>query len=382
VVILERAAKVLGKVKISGGGRCNVCHAEFDPAELVKAYPRGSKALRGPFHQFASGDTVAWFSERGVELKIEADGRMFPVTDSSQTIIDCLRKAAADAGVRVLTQVNTAGLEKLPEGGWQVQGSDGKVYRADRLLLAPGSSTRIWDELGGLGHTIIPPVPSLFTLNITDARLEGLAGIAVGAEITAEGTKLRQSGPVLITHWGLSGPAVLRLSAWGARDLAEVGHRFVARVNWVPRFTPETMEQELKDQRDESPKQQVGTHGRYDLPGRLWKRLVEAAGIPEGQKWAETGNPQLRQLAGQLCAARFQVDGKSTFKEEFVTAGGVKLSEVNFKTMESKVLRGLYFAGEVLDIDAITGGFNFQAAWTTGWIAGNAMGEAGDRSPS
>jgi hypothetical protein len=375
VTILERAAEVLGKVKISGGGRCNVCHAEYIPSELAKAYPRGSKALLGPFHRFASGDTVGWFSERGVDLKTEDDGRMFPITDSSQTIIDCLLDAAAKAGVRVIRKVNIGSVSQNGAGKWRLEGSDGQSFEADRILLAPGSSPRIWKQMEQLGHSIIPAVPSLFTLNIKDPRLEGLPGIALEAEISAEGTKLLESGPVLITHWGLSGPAVLRLSAWGARILAEQGHKFVARVNWVPGFRPDEMEAELRGFREEVPRQQVSAHTRFGMPGRLWKRLVDAAGIGEVQKWAETGNSHLRELAGQLCAAKFQVTGKSTFKEEFVTAGGVKLSEVDFKTMQSKLFPGLYFAGEVLDIDAITGGFNFQAAWTTGWIAGNAMGE-------
>lgn len=376
VTILERAGEVLGKVKISGGGRCNVCHAEYIPSELAKSYPRGSKALLGPFHRFASGDTVGWFSERGVELKTEADGRMFPVTDSSQTIIDCLQSAANQAGVRVVRKVNIGSIERSESGKWLLDGGEGQHYEADRVLLAPGSSPRIWKQLEQLGHAVIPAVPSLFTLNIKDARLEGLPGIAVEGEISAEGTKLLESGPILITHWGLSGPAILRLSAWGARILADQGHRFVARVNWVPGYRLEQMEEALRGYRDEVPRQQVGTHTRLGLPGRLWKRLVSASGIREDQKWAETGNAQLRELAGQLCAGRFQVSGKSTFKEEFVTAGGVKLSEVDFKTMQSKLFPGLYFAGEVLDIDAITGGFNFQAAWTTGWIAGHAMGGA------
>lgn len=375
VTILERAGEVLGKVKISGGGRCNVCHAEYIPAELAKSYPRGSKALLGPFHRFASGDTVGWFSERGVELKTENDGRMFPVTDSSQTIIDCLRGAASDAGVKVIGKVNIGTVNRNESHKWQLDGSDGQRYEADRILLAPGSSPRIWKQLGELGHTIVPAVPSLFTLNIKDDRLEGLPGIAVEGEISAEGTKLQESGPILITHWGLSGPAVLRLSAWGARVLADRDHRFVAKVNWVAGFRPEEMETELRKIREEVPRQQVSTHTRFGLPGRLWKRLVSSSGIGESQKWAETGNAHLRELAGQLCAARFQVNGKSTFKEEFVTAGGVKLAEVDFKTMQSKLFPGLYFAGEVLDIDAITGGFNFQAAWTTGWIAGHAMAE-------
>jgi predicted Rossmann fold flavoprotein len=374
VILLERAAKVLGKVKISGGGRCNVCHAEYDPRELVKSYPRGSKALLGPFHRFCSGDTQGWFESRGVALKTEPDGRMFPVTDSSQTIIDCLTGAAAEAGVEVFTQSNVTALQPQPSGKWSVS-TTREDYICDRVLLAPGSNNRIWDLLADLGHHIVPPVPSLFTLNIKDERLQGLPGIATEAEVRATGTKLHESGPLLVTHWGLSGPAVLRLSAWGARILAERKHQFELRVNWVPGHHPQSMEDALRQLREAHPRQQLGTRSRFDLPGRLWKRLVEAAGIPEDRKWAETGNAQLRKLAAELCDGLYQVAGKSTFKEEFVTAGGVRLSEVNFRTMESKLLPGLYLAGEILDIDAITGGFNFQAAWTTGWIAGQALAE-------
>ncbi|HHG83333.1 MAG TPA: NAD(P)/FAD-dependent oxidoreductase [Bacteroidetes bacterium] len=376
VRILERAGKVLAKVKISGGGRCNLCHAAYDPSELVKAYPRGEKALLGPFYQFCSGDTVAWFAERGVETKTESDGRMFPVTDSSQTIIDCLEGAAEAAGVVVTRHCNVNGLAQEADGKWRVNTEDGQCFVADQVLVAPGSSQKLWAALADLGHTIVSPVPSLFTFNVKDERLKDLPGLAMEAEVTVPGTKLRETGPVLITHWGLSGPAVLRLSAWGARALAGQDYRFTVQVNWAPGLHLDAVANLLREARDTHPKRQVAANSLLGMPARLWKRLVQHSGIATEQRWAETGNKVLLRLAENLGAGKFAVTGKSTFKDEFVTAGGVKLAEVNFKTMESKLFPGLFFAGEILNIDAITGGFNFQAAWTTGWIAGKAMGES------
>ncbi len=375
VVILERGKEALGKVKVSGGGRCNVTHACFDASELIKRYPRGGRELLGPFHRFGCGDTVEWFEQRGVRLKTESDGRMFPVTDNSQTIMDCLWDAARKAGVKIFLQQRVEGLlppsEQQP--AWTVRTKDQVLY-ADRLMLATGSSTAVWEWLRELGHTIVPPVPSLFTFNIKDPRILGLEGISVPLATTAvEGTKLNDAGPLLITHWGLSGPAILRLSAYGARELAERNYDFQLLVNWTGQ-EPDAIKMTLESSRKNDARKQVFPQAMFGLPSRLWRSLVTAAGILPETKWADLNKQQFQGLLAQLTAARFQVRGKSTFKEEFVTAGGVSLREVNFKTFESKLLSGLYFAGEVLDIDAVTGGFNFQAAWTGGWIAGEAMG--------
>ena len=377
VLILEAGLEVLNKVKISGGGRCNLTHACFVPKELSKYYPRGERELIGPFHRFCSGDTVDWFEKRGVATKIEEDGRMFPVTDNSQTIVDCLWESAHRAGVQVLLRQRVQELEPPQEGRqhWLVHTKD-KNYMADAVLIAAGSSPAMWKLLAELGHAIIEPVPSLFTFNIKDQRIEGLPGLAVPkATVSVQGSKLKASGPLLITHWGMSGPAILRLSAWGARELAALKHQFAIRVNWLG-LSLEMVREELEARRSDSPKKQVLSNPQFGLPARLWRSLASAAGIGEQLRWMETGNKALNKLADELAAGLYAVNGKSTFKEEFVTAGGVDLKEVDFKTFQSKLFPGLYFAGEVLDIDAITGGFNFQAAWSGGWIAGEAMSMA------
>ncbi len=374
VLILEAGLEVLNKVKISGGGRCNLTHACFVPKELSKYYPRGERELIGPFHRFCSGDTVDWFEKRGVATKIEEDGRMFPVTDNSQTIVDCLWESAHRAGVQVLLRQRVQQLDPPQEGRqhWLVHTKD-KNYLADAVLIAAGSSPAMWKLLAELGHAIVEPVPSLFTFNIKDPRIEGLPGLAVPkATVSVQGSKLKASGPLLITHWGMSGPAILRLSAWGARELAALKHQFAIRVNWLG-LSLEMVREELEARRSDSPKKQVLPNPQFGLPARLWRSLASAAGIGEQLRWMETGNKALNKLADELAAGLYAVNGKSTFKEEFVTAGGVDLKEVDFKTFQSKLFPGLYFAGEVLDIDAITGGFNFQAAWTGGWIAGEAM---------
>jgi len=379
VVILEKGRDVLQKVKVSGGGRCNVTHACFDPRELVKSYPRGSKALHGPFSRFQPGDTIGWFEQRGVKLKIEEDGRMFPVTDSSQTIINCLNQAASKAGVQVLMGENAVSVTppKAPNGTWLVASQNSSVFQTKKIMFATGSSTRIWEMLRELGHNIVPPVPSLFTFNIKDARIAGLMGLSVpSATVQVLGEKLKATGPLLITHWGMSGPGILRLSAWGARILAEKNYKFDVEINWL-NSTVEEMVDEMNDLKLTSPKKFVAAQCPFPtLPRRLWESLVAACGIATDLRWADISKEKLRKLATELAAGRYQVNGKSTFKEEFVTAGGVDLDEVNFKTFESKIHPGLYFAGEVLDIDGITGGFNFQAAWTGGWLAGMAAGEA------
>lgn len=388
VTIYEATAHLLAKVKVSGGGRCNVTHACFEPRELVKRYPRGARELLGAFSRWQPRDTVEWFEARGVKLKTEADGRMFPVTDSSQTIIDCLMGAARQAGVVIRTNCGVKGVERgvpaaLAEnasGGsvppFQLRLTTGETVLADRLLLAAGGnrSNAGFTIAAQFGHTIEPPVPSLFTFNIKDPRLVDLAGVSV-EEATTEvvGQKLKERGPLLVTHWGVSGPAILKLSAWGARSLSECAYRFTLRVNWAPQYNTETARAALEQARANNPKKQITTWCPLGLPSRLWEKLVTAAGLAPDAIWTGIGNAPLRALAAQVCEAEFAVDGKSTFKEEFVTCGGVRRTEVDFKTMESRLVSGLHFAGEFLDVDGITGGFNFQNAWTTGWLAGKAM---------
>lgn len=374
VSILERGKDVLQKVKISGGGRCNVTHACFLPSELVKNYPRGEKALLGPFMRFSAQDTIDWFAQRGVKLKMEDDGRMFPTTNNSQTIVDCLERAADAANVKILRGYRVEDLEYI-DNQWLVK-TNRQSFTADKVLIAAGSSTAVWDLLKKLGHTIIEPVPSLFTFNIKDKRIDGLAGLSVPlATVQVEGTKLKTQGPLLITHWGMSGPAILKLSAWGARHLHDAKYEFKIRINWTGKLNAEEVKIELTDNfKTKYLKKQIDKTPQYNISTRLWQRFLEAANIPETMIWADISKKQIQNLAEQLTQSTYEVKGKSTFKDEFVTAGGVKLDEVNFKTFESKRLPNLYFAGEILDIDAITGGFNFQAAWTGGWIAGEAMG--------
>ena len=373
VLLLEKGKDVLGKVLISGGGRCNVTHACFDANELATNYPRGSKELLGPFHKFQPGDTMEWFADRGVELKIEADNRVFPVTDSSSTIADCLIEMAEAAGVEVRTGSGVRAFTQIEDGTWHILTTKGETFKANKILVAPGSSKVIWDQLKKMGHKIIPPVPSLFTFNIKDSRIKGLSGISLpNATIQVASSDLEASGPLLITHWGMSGPAVLRLSAWGARELNDRFYRFPILVNWIGR-DEEMVVADFMQQKKESGKKRIGNHAHYEVPLRLWKSMVAAAGIGNTATWGDISAKEIKALASELCSAVFQVTGKSTFKEEFVTAGGVDLKDVNFKTFSSKVVSNLYFAGEILDIDGITGGFNFQAAWTGGFLAGHAM---------
>lgn len=371
VTIFERGKSVLEKVRVSGGGRCNVTHACFDARVLVNFYPRGQRELLGPFMQFGPEDTVAWFEGRGVRLKTEADGRMFPLSDDAQTIIDCLTQAAQTAGVQVLTSTRVDKIEPLPDGRWRIAG---QVF--DKIMLATGSSTAAWDWLKDLGHSLVAPVPSLFTFNTKDTRLRELSGVSVPmAGLSIPGTKLAAEGPLLVTHWGLSGPAVLRISAWGARNLYALNYKFPLEINFLPEKDPQTVSKLLAAVKQENGKKMLAPNPMFNLPSRLWVRLVEAADIPAERRWADLGKAELQQLTAQLMQATFQITGKSTFKEEFVTAGGVSLKELNFKTFESRVCPNLYLAGEVLDIDAITGGFNFQAAWTGGYLAGLSMAE-------
>ena len=375
IAILERGKEVLTKVKVSGGGRCNVTHAEFMPDDLIKKYPRGEKELLGPFHQFMTGDTIAWFADRGVELKIEEDGRMFPVTDSSQTIIDCFLDEVKTQGVGIYRQQSVKDIRK-GDGLWQIE-TNSAVYSARKVVIATGSNPKIWELLKNLGHTIVPPVPSLFTFNIVDDRIADLSGIATEAtvDIMDDNDKiiLSSEGPLLITHWGMSGPAILKLSAWGARLLEPMRYNFRIRVNWLNRFDSEEVENHLRSAKLEKAKKKVSGSATMELPKRLWQKLVRAAGIDELTIWADLTKVQINDLVAELTSGIYKVEGKSTFKEEFVTAGGVELKEVNFKTFESKILPDMYFAGEVLNIDAITGGFNFQNAWTGGYLAAKAI---------
>jgi hypothetical protein len=375
VVLLEATAHPLAKVRVSGGGRCNVTHACFEPRELVKKYPRGGRELLGAFHRWQPRDMIAWLAERGVETKTEEDGRMFPITDDSATIVDCLTRAAQQAGVQLVTTLGVRSAERAGAGFWLTL-TDGSGQRCDRLLLATGGnrSSAGFTIAEKFGHTIEPLLPSLFTFHLDDPRLIGLSGVSLeNAAVSVPGTKLRTDGPLLITHWGLSGPAILKLSAWGARELAAVNYEFPLVLNWTGTHTRDSLVRELTAVREKNPKKQITTWSPLAMPQRLWERLVVSAGLAATTPWAQIGNAALGSLAAQLTAAEMKVVGKSTFKEEFVTCGGVRLAEVDFRAMESRLCPGLHFAGEVLDIDGVTGGFNFQAAWTTGRIAGEAM---------
>jgi predicted Rossmann fold flavoprotein len=376
VTILEKGPQFLSKVRISGGGRCNVTHACFEPRELARRFPRGEQELISTFNRFQASDAVDWFESRGVKLKVENDGRMFPTTDSSQTIIDCLLRAATEASVKLRINCGVSSVLRSGNGTFDVGLTNGEVLECDRLLLATGGCrTPALGQLAvSLGHTLEPPVPSLFTFHVQVSWLRELAGISV-AEVEAEipGTGLRERGPLLITHWGVSGPVILRLSAWGAPRLNALEYRFPLRLNWLPKLSLKEIENEFASRRSAHAARQIAKNPIGSLPARLWEQLVIAAGIAPDTRWAELSRQGQHALINQLVRTELPATGKSLNKDEFVTCGGVKLSEVNFKTMESRICPGLYFAGELLDIDGITGGFNFQAAWTTGWIAGKSI---------
>jgi len=373
VTILEGSAKVLQKVKVSGGGRCNVTHACFTPNELVEFYPRGKKELLGPFHQFMTGDTMEWFENRGVPLKIEDDNRVFPQSNVSQTIIDCFLESAKNAGVVLKTSTRVDSIIK--ENERFIVKTNSENFVADYLLVASGSNTKVWNMMQDLGHSIIQPVPSLFTFNIKDERLQNIPGISVPkASVKVLNSKLAEQGPLLITHWGLSGPGILKLSAWGALELNKNDYNFEIEVNWLSK-NQEAVLDYLKSEKKKQAKKQVILRSVFEeVPKRLWEKFVLAAEITIDSQWAQLNNKHLENLANQLTKSVFKVNGKSTFKDEFVTAGGIDLKEVNFKRFESKLHKNLFFAGEVLNIDAVTGGFNFQNAWTSGWIVANYVG--------
>ena len=383
VILLEKTGKLLAKVRISGGGRCNVTHACESAAQLAAHYPRGSKPLKNAFQQFGVSDTIAWFAKRGVPLKTEADGRMFPTTDSSETIAHALEEAAHRAGVRIVTNASVDEILPQSEQGFRLKlsGSGARqfddILAVSRLLVATGGNpkTANYDWLRALGHRIAEPVPSLFTFNVPDSPLSELMGVSVPqARVVLAGEKLQYEGPLLITHWGVSGPAVLKLSAWGARRLSELGYVGTALISWLPSYTDETLRSWLLQFRQDNGKKTVGSNPLFGLPQRLWRNLTEQAAIASETRWSDLPAKGQNRLLELLLRTPLAVRGKTTYKEEFVTCGGVALDEVDLKTMESRRVPGLYFAGEVLDIDGITGGFNFQAAWTTGFLAGRALG--------
>lgn len=382
VVLFEKTGKLLSKVRVSGGGRCNVTHACGTAAQLVAHYPRGSKQLKAAFQRFGVAETVAWFAKRGVTLKTEADGRMFPTTDSSETIARALEDAARQAGVRIITNTGVDAIQPQPGGGFHLSlsGSGTAQTRATLyatgLLIATGGNPKSanYDWLRALGHTIAEPVPSLFTFNVPNSPLSELMGVSVPqARVVLAGEKLQYEGPLLVTHWGVSGPAVLKLSAWGARRLSELGYIGTALVNWVPSHTEETLRPWLQQFRQENGKKTVAANPQFGLPQRLWRNLTEQAGIGPELRWSDVPAKVQNRLLELLLRTPLAVRGKTTHKEEFVTCGGISLEEVDLKTMESRLVPGLHFAGEVLDIDGITGGFNFQAAWTTGFLAGQSL---------
>lgn len=375
VIILEKSNKLLSKVKVSGGGRCNVTHACFSIAEMVKKYPRGAAFLKKSFHHFFTGDTINWFAERGVKLKTESDGRMFPVTDSSQTIIDCLMKEANKYSVDIRLNQEIKSLF-ADDGQWTLICRDGKRLQADFVCLASGGYPKMiqYAWLKEIQHEVEEPVPSLFTFNMPGNPVTRLMGVSVEqATVKIVGSKLSETGPLLITHWGMSGPAVLKLSAWGARELAAMDYEFTMAVNWLPGLNEQSLKEKIQSLRFELAAQKIVNRNPFALPARLWEFLLEQAGVNPAIRWADLPAKEQNKLIRLLCVCEFKVSGKTTFKEEFVTAGGLLPDEVDHNTMQSKKHKGLFFAGEVLNVDGVTGGFNFQNAWTTGWIAAKAI---------
>jgi predicted Rossmann fold flavoprotein len=371
VAILERGTSVLNKVKVSGGGRCNVTHAEFIPNELASYYPRGQKELKGPFHSFMTGDTMAWFESRGVPLKIEDDGRVFPVSNSSQTIIDCFLKQSQKYDIKLKKNHAVRSIGQTGDS-WAVETTK-EVFYCKKLMIATGSNPKIWQMLQSLGHNISPAVPSLFTFDIDDPRLKDIPGV-VAKDVAVEvmGTSLHSEGPLLITHSGLSAPSILKLSAFGAIELAQLNYKFEIKINFIQQDAASCLEVLMKNKLELS-KKLVRNTPLFELPKRLWVKLVQASAIADELRWADLNKLQLQSLLKQLTKAVFQVHGKSTFKEEFVTAGGIDLKEINFKTYESKLFKNLFFAGEIINIDGVTGGFNFQNAWTGAYLAAQEL---------
>ena len=375
VVIVEKTSKLLSKVRVSGGGRCNVTHACFSIAEMIKKYPRGASFLKKSFHHFFTTDTINWFKDRGVELKTESDGRMFPSSNSSQTIVDCLMQEANRYGVEIWMNKEVKAVNKVNDG-FELLFSNDTSQVANFLCIASGGypkSTQ-FEWLHQIGHTIESPVPSLFTFNMPGNPINALMGISVErAQVKIMGSKLAEEGPLLITHWGMSGPAILKLSAWGARELAAKNWQFGIIVNWLPAYNEQTLKDKFQLIRFDIAAQKISNRNPFLLPQRLWEYLLQQSGVNENSRWADLPAKEQNKLIKNICAQEFSVNGKTTFKEEFVTSGGIALEEVEHASMQSKIAPGLFFAGEVLNIDGVTGGFNFQNAWTTGWIAANAI---------
>lgn len=374
IVLFEKASRAMQKVKVSGGGRCNVTHACYDIPELSERYPRGKQLLRKTLYHFGPSDMETWLSQRGVQLKTEPDGRMFPVTDDSQTIIDAIWTEMMTRQVQVRFGRSVSDIERRPSG-FRIHFQDGGIYDTDKVLVTTGGyqKTSQYDWLQQLGHTIEPPAPSLFTFNIPDSAITGLMGVSTEASVKIAGTKFAERGPLLITHWGLSGPAVLRTSAWAARELQGRDYQFKVLINWLPEYTEDQLRAQITGLRSSAGKQPLTSKNPFELPRRLWEYLLQRSAIMETTRWAELPAALQNKLIGHLIRDEYEVKGKTTFKEEFVTCGGIKLSEVNPQTMESRIVPGLFFAGEVLDVDGITGGYNFQHAWSSGYIAANAI---------
>lgn len=375
VVIIEKSHKLLSKVRISGGGRCNVTHNSFNPIEFSRHYPRGEKPLRSVLKQYGAGETVSWFASRGVSLKAEEDGRMFPVTDNSQTIIDCFLEEARRLNVGIIT--GEAVTRVVPgDHSFQILTQSGEVYRGKRVLIAIGGSPKpdAYAFIKSLGHTVREPIPSLFTFNDPGRMFSDLMGIAVpNGEVSIAGTKFRQKGPLLITHWGLSGPAVIRLSAWAAEYLHDIDYDFTILISWIGAVKEDDLRHALQEYKTGHLKQKIYGHPLFGLPQRLWIRLCSLAEIPEDKIWGEASRKSLNKLFENLRRLPLRIRGKTTFKEEFVTCGGVDLREIDMETLESRKVKGLFFAGEVLNIDGETGGFNFQAAWSTAFLAAKSL---------
>lgn len=375
VTIVEKTNRLLSKVKVSGGGRCNTTHACFEIPELTKKYPRGQNFIKKALHWFNTNDTIKWFAERNVELITEKDGRMFPATNDSQTVIDCLLQEAGKYGVNILMQTEIKSITVVTDK-FRLETQKDTIL-SDYICIACGGYPKLpmFNWLLALGHIIETPVPSLFTFNMPGDTITELMGVSVEkAGLKIKGTKLAEAGPLLITHWGMSGPAILRLSAWGARHLAESGYQCTLVVNWLPDYNEQHLRNDWLSLREGSAAQKIGHRNPFALPARLWLHLVVASGIDPDMRWGELPSKCQNRLVKNLVAQEFDVKGKTTFKEEFVTCGGIKLSEIDPNTMESKLKPGIFFAGEVMDVDGITGGFNFQHAWTSGWIAAKSIG--------
>ena len=377
VVIYEKTNQVLTKVKVSGGGRCNVTHACFDPTELIQYYPRGEKELRGPFHQFRTFDTIGWFANHGVELKTEDDGRLFPVSNDSQEIVDCFLNTCKEYQIKIELKKEVTAVNQ-PVDQFSIQFKDGKTTVVDQLVIASGGSSKLaaYDWIAKLGHSIIDPIPSLFTFNLSKHPITELMGLSVeNVTINLENSTFETEGPLLITHWGLSGPAVLKLSSIAALELNKRNYQFGFRINWLHEQDLDATIELIENYKKEHPKRLIYKHKGVHIPTRLWEYLVKESLSNVSINYADISKKELNQLASNLVAQQFKANGKTTFKEEFVSCGGVDNKLIDFKTMESKVIPNLYFSGEVLNIDAVTGGFNFQSAWTTGFIAAKAIAE-------